>query len=104
MGLNAVLSGKHTLHRRKNLQRPSVPVAHTDIAYISMEREYLYLLAVIDLHGRYVLNWSVPKAMDAQWCGKTLEEAIGGHRTPLRIVNYVFEQGIHLGTGRKGNG
>ncbi len=67
-------------------------------------KDHPYLLAVIDLHGRYVLNWSVSKAMDAQWCGKALEEAIGGHGTPLRIVNYVLEQGIYLGTGRKGNG
>ncbi|WP_300439169.1 DDE-type integrase/transposase/recombinase [Christiangramia sp.] len=46
----------------------------------------MYLVAIIDLHSRYVLNWSVSNSMDAQWCKETLEEAIDIHGTP-EIIN-----------------
>jgi len=31
-----------------------------------MPHGFLYLMAVIDLKSRYVLNWSLSNAMDAQ--------------------------------------
>ena len=31
----------------------------TDITYIPMKRGFMYLIAIIDLHTRYVLNWSI---------------------------------------------
>ncbi|MDT0646451.1 DDE-type integrase/transposase/recombinase [Zunongwangia sp. F260] len=43
-------------------------------------------LAIIDLHNRFVLNWPVYNSMDAQWCKKTLEEAINMHGKP-EILN-----------------
>lgn len=42
--------------------------------------------AIIDLHSRYVLNWSVFNTIDVQWCKETLEEAIALHDTP-KIIN-----------------
>jgi putative transposase len=46
----------------------------------------MYLTAIIDLHSRYVVNWSVSNTMDAQWCKETLEEAIAIHGKP-EIIN-----------------
>ena len=46
----------------------------------------MYLTAIIDLHSRYVLNWSVSNTMDAQWCADTLQQAITLHGKP-EIVN-----------------
>jgi putative transposase len=43
-------------------------------------------VAIIDLHSRYVLKWSVSNSMDAQWSKETMEEAIGKHGTP-EILN-----------------
>ena len=41
-----------------------------------MATGYMYLVAIIDLHSRYVLNWSVSNSMDASWCRQAMEEAI----------------------------
>jgi len=36
----------------------------------------MYLMAVIDLKRRYVLNWSVSNTMDAKWCVEVFLEAV----------------------------
>lgn len=97
MGLSAIMPGKHTSRRNKahkvypyllrnlKVERPN-QVWATDITYIPMRKGFMYLVAIIDLHSRYVLNWSVSNTMDAQWCKETLEEAIMLHGKP-EIVN-----------------
>jgi len=57
-----------------------------DITYIPVQRGYLYLVAVIDLFSRYVVNWSLSNTMTAQWCTEVLDEAIRKHGRP-RILN-----------------
>ncbi|MDF0717485.1 hypothetical protein PY092_15075 [Muricauda sp. 334s03] len=42
-------------------------------ATIPMQQGYLYLVAIIDLHSCYVLNWSLSNSMDVQWCREILE-------------------------------
>lgn len=97
MGLSAIMPGKHTSRRNKahriypyllrnlKVERPN-QVWATDITYIPMRKGFMYLVAIIDLHSRYVLNWSVSNTMDAAWCKETLEEAIAIHGRP-EIVN-----------------
>ena len=97
MGLRAIMPGRHTTKRNKshkvypyllrNLKiERSNQVWTLDITYIPMRKGFMYLVAVIDLHSRFVLNWSVSNVMDAQWCKETLEEAIEIHGKP-EIVN-----------------
>ena len=75
----------------------------------------MYLVAVIDLYSRYVVNWSVSNSMDADWCQKTLEEAVASHGKPEIVntdqgsqftsevfANYVLSQGINLSMDGKG--
>ncbi|MCH2199673.1 MAG: IS3 family transposase, partial [Flavobacteriales bacterium] len=90
MGLRAIAPGTHTSRRNKehkvypyllrNLEitRPN-QVWATDITYIPMATGYMYLVAIIDLHSRYVLNWSVSNSMDATWCTEAMKEAIRKH-------------------------
>lgn len=97
MGLRAIMPGKHTSKRNKahkvypyllrklKIERPN-QVWATDITYIPMRKGFMYLVAIIDLHSRYVLNWSVSNTMDAQWCKETMEEAIAVHAKP-EIIN-----------------
>lgn len=97
MGLQAVMPGKHTSRRCKahkvypyllrNLKvtRPN-QVWGIDITYIPLKKGFMYLVAIIDLYSRYVVNWSVSNSMDAKWCKETLEEAIWMHGKP-EIVN-----------------
>ena len=97
MGLRAIMPGKHTTKRNKahkiypyllrNLKvtKPN-QVWATDITYIPMKKGFMYLTAIIDLHSRYVLNWSVSNTMDADWCAEVLQEAINSFGAP-DIVN-----------------
>ncbi|MCH2195559.1 IS3 family transposase [Kordia sp.] len=126
MGLRAVMPGKHTSRRNKAhkvypylLRNLTVTVPNqvwaTDITYIPMRKGFMYLVAIIDLHSRYVLNWSVSNTMDASWCKETLEEAIAIHGKP-EIINtdqgsqftsevftkFVLGSGIKLSMDGKG--
>jgi putative transposase len=58
----------------------------TDITYIPMRKGFMYLCAVIDLHTRFVVNWSVSNTMIADWCKQIVEEAIQLHGKP-EIIN-----------------
>ena len=97
MGLRAVLPGRHTSKRNREhktcpylLRNLEITRANqvwaTDITYIPMRKGYMYLMAIIDLHSRFVVHWSVSNSMDAQWCAKTLEEAVVQHGKP-EIIN-----------------
>lgn len=57
-----------------------------DITYIPVQGGYLYLVAVIDLYSRYVLNWSLSNSMTSRWCRQTLDEAIQQFGKP-EIIN-----------------
>ena len=54
----------------------------TDITYIPMKTGFMYLMAVIDLHSRYVLHWSLSNSMSAEWCANVLQESIDKHGKP----------------------
>lgn len=80
-----------------------------DITYIPMRRGFLYLCAIIDLHTRYVVNWSISNTMTAQWCRSIVEEAISLHGNP-QIINsdqgsqFTSEEYISLFTDEKSIG
>ena len=79
MALRSILPGPHTSKRNKEhkiypyLLR-GLNITHSnqvwgiDITYIPMAQGFMYLIAVIDLHSRYVVNWSVSNTMEAEWC------------------------------------
>ena len=54
----------------------------TDITYIPMNKGFMYLTAIIDLHTRYVLNWDISNTMSAEWCTKVLNETIEKYGAP----------------------
>lgn len=126
MGLRAVMPGKHTSRRHKahkvypyllrnlTVERPN-HVWAMDITYIPMKKGYMYLVGVIDLYSRYVVNWSVSNTMDAEWCKNCLEEAIEIHGKPEIVntdqgsqftsevfANYVLNQDVRLSMDGKG--
>jgi len=53
-----------------------------DITYIPMRHGFMYLAAIIDLHSRYVVSWSVSNSMTAEWCAEVLQTAIQKHGKP----------------------
>lgn len=47
----------------------------TDITYIPVEGGYLYLVAFLDLHSRFVLSWSLSNSLESEFCVEALKKA-----------------------------
>ncbi|HMQ50347.1 MAG TPA: IS3 family transposase [Saprospiraceae bacterium] len=126
MGLRAILPGPHTSKRAKahpvypyllrglDIKRPN-QVWATDITYIPMAKGFMYLVAVIDLHSRMVLSWSLSNTMEAEWCVEVVREAIerygkpdifntdqGAQFTSAVFSGFITGQGIRLSMDGKG--
>ena len=54
----------------------------TDITYIPRPKGFMYLMAILDLYSRYVLEWSVSNTIESEWCGQTLKKALSKHGKP----------------------
>jgi len=54
----------------------------TDITYIPLQKGFLYLVAIMDLHSRHVLSWKLSNSLDTEFCLDALEMALGGGRRP----------------------
>jgi putative transposase len=42
----------------------------------------MYLMAIIDLFSRYVLDWSISNTMDAEWCTQLVKKALANYPAP----------------------
>lgn len=67
------------------IERPN-QVWAIDITYIPMKRGFMYLMAIIDIHTRFVLHWSISNTMTALWIREGVSEAIAGYGYP-EIIN-----------------
>ena len=54
----------------------------TDITYIPMARGFLYLVAIMDWHSRYVLAWRHVHTL-VDFCVAALEEALSKGRPQI---------------------
>jgi len=54
----------------------------TDITYIPLQKCFLYLVAIIDLHSRHVLSWKLSNSLDTEFCLEALEMALSSGRRP----------------------
>jgi putative transposase len=97
MDLSAVIPGPHTSkgckeHKKypyllKNLKITGPnQVWATDITYVPVKTGHMYLIAIIDLYSRFVINWSLSNTMESEWCLETLKNAISAHGKP-KIFN-----------------
>ena len=86
-----------------------------DITYIPMKTGFMYLTAIIDLHSRYVVQWSLSNTMSAEWCSEVLQEAIKNHGIPEIFntdqgsqftsevfINTLVDNGIKISMDGKG--
>ncbi|MFN0031376.1 MAG: IS3 family transposase [Flavobacteriales bacterium] len=93
LNIKAIAPGPHTsrshpehkkypyLLRDMKAQYPG-HVWATDITCVPMRTGYMYLTAIMDVHSRYIVNWSLSNTMEAQWCTSVLTEAIATHGAP----------------------
>ena len=125
MGLRAIYrrpstsrrSAEHPVYpyllRNARITRPNQvwAAAHT---YLPMARGFLYLVAVMDWHSRYVLAWRLSNTLEAGFCAETLEEALakgqpevfntdqGSQFISLEFTQILIEQGVKISMDGKG--
>jgi len=58
-----------------DIARPN-QVWATDITYIKMPVGFAYLVALIDVHSRYLMAWRLSNTMDTHFCLEMLDEAL----------------------------
>ena len=61
--------------RNLTIERPN-QVWSADITYVPLRRGFLYLVAVLDWHSRYVLSWELSNTLDSGFCVAELEAAL----------------------------
>ena len=54
-----------------------------DITYIPLMRGFVYLVAIMDWHSRYVLSWSLSRSLEADFCIAALDEALGNNKPEI---------------------
>jgi len=86
----------------------------TDITYIRLEHGFVYLVAIIDWHSRYVLSWELSNTLDKEFCLKALEDALrhskpcifntdqGCQFTSLEFTGRLQSSGIRISMDGKG--
>ena len=55
-------------------------VCAADITYLPMARGFLYLVAIMDWHSRYVVAWGLSNTLETGFCAEALTEALGQGR------------------------
>ena len=54
-----------------------------DITYVPLRRGFMYLVAVLDWHSRYVLSWELSNTLDSGFCVSALEAALALRRPEI---------------------
>ncbi len=65
----------------------------TDITYIPLQKGFLYLVEIMDLHSRHVLSWKPSNSLDTDFCLEALEMACSSGRRPQI---FHFDQGCQF--------
>ena len=123
MGLPAIYRSPRTsqpahrvypyLLRNAKITRPNQAWA-ADITYLPMARGFLYLVAIMDWHSRYVVAWRLSNTLGADCCVDALKEALeqvqpevfntdqGSQFTSLEFTQVLQEHGVKISMDGKG--
>lgn len=86
----------------------------SDITYIRMRRGFVYLVAVIDWHSRYVLSSEVSNTLDKEFCVRALNDALavskpeifntdqGSQFTSDEFTGCLLENGVSISMDGRG--
>ena len=123
MGLPAIYRSPRTspparrvypyLLRNAKITRPNQAWA-ADITYLPMARGFLYLVAIMDWHSRYVVASRLSNTLEADCCVDALQEALaqgqpeicntdqGSQFTSLEFTQALQEHGVKISRDGKG--
>ena len=54
----------------------------TDITYIPLQKGFLYLAAIMDLHSRHILSWKLANIHSTKFCLESLEMVLSSGQRP----------------------
>ena len=86
----------------------------TDITYIRLLNGFMYLVAIIDWHSRYVLSWSLSNSLDLGFCMESAEAVIsqrcceifntdqGSQFTSKAFTGLLLSNGIQISMDGRG--
>jgi len=86
----------------------------TDITYIRLWQGFIYLVAVMDWHSRFVLSWELSVTMESSFCVSALDEALqiacpevfntdqGSQFTSEVFTNRLLEQKVRISMDGRG--
>ena len=101
------------LLRDMEITRPN-QVWAADITYIPMDRGFLYLVAIMDWHSRYVVAYRLSNTLDADFCVEALKQALskgkpevfntdqGGQFTSEAFTGLLKQEGVRVSMDGKG--
>ena len=79
------------LLRGLEITRPD-QVWAADITYIRMAKGFMYLVAIIDWHSRYVVAWGLSNSLESSFCMDVLKEAMSQRRPEI----FNTDQGVQF--------
>ncbi len=82
------------LLRGLQVERPN-QVWAADITYLPMSRGFMYLVAIVDWHSRYVLSWRLSNSLESGFCIEALEEALVAQQPEI----FNTDQGVQFTSG-----
>ena len=97
------------LLRNVRITRPN-QVWAADITYLPMARGFLYLVAVMDWHSRYVLAWRLSNTLEAGFCAEALDQGQpevfntdrGSQFTSWEFTQVLQDRGVRISMDGKG--
>jgi putative transposase len=60
----------------------------TDITYIGLLKEYVYLSAIIDVYTRQIVGWSISKNLSHEFCLEALKVAVRRRKPPSGVIHH----------------
>jgi putative transposase len=103
MGIEAIypkmnLSKRNHAHKIYPYLLRNVPITHInqvwscDITYIGLATGFMYLVAVVDWHSRYILSWELSNSLDTSFCIRALETAFRKQKPEI----FNTDQGVQF--------
>lgn len=113
-------SEPHPLHKKYPYLLRGVPICRTnqvwgtDITFIRMQRGFVYLMAVLDWHSRFVISFRLSITMEKEFCIEGLKEALetgkpeifntdqGSQFTSYEFTDVLLENQIQISMDGRG--
>ena len=85
-----------------------------DITYIKLRKGFVYLVAIMDWHSRYILSWRLSNTLHADFCVEALKEALqqgkpdifntdqGSQFTSLAFTQMLLDAGVKISMDGRG--